>query len=199
MGGLMPRYALPNRLLAVIGAGALTATLAACGSTSDADAPPSDTSTLSSASSSTADPVPEPSESLSEPSQEFATVQQYASVVAEARRDMEEYVGIVEDCALGYSTGDIACALAPLTFRAQTSTLNIRLSQDAKDDIRLLPPPPEIADLVARTLEVTGEIEALSEAVDECDQYEGCEGEWFALSMGASKVQDILDAWQPYI
>lgn len=179
---------------AVVCAAGLTFSLAGCGGSGGEAATPSPPSSPSAlASDSASSDVSESAE------QEYATVEQYASVVAANRRDIEEYVAKVEDCALGWRKGDLVCALAPLTLMAQAELLRILMSEDAKEEVRLLPPPPEIEVLVARTIEVAGAIKPLADAADDCAQYKGCESEWLDLSFAASDLQEVIDSWAPYL
>lgn len=171
---------------------ALALTVSGCGGSSggetSVDATPHSASTAAESSS------PVASESAAE---EYATVGQYASVVAANQRDITEYTEKVQDCALGWSKGDLPCALAPLTLRMKAGLLSILLSQDAKPENRLLPPPPEIEALVAQTIEAADSFFAASETL--CDDYKGCTAEWFNVSRAAGDLQYAIDAWSPYI
>ena len=142
----------------------------------------------------------EPSITPPEPEVETATVEQYASVIAEERSGLEEYIIYVDECSVGgWDDDSLQCPFTPLTLSAKASTLSIRFSEEANEDIRLAPPPAEIADLVERTRETALDVEVAADTVNECTDYIGCEAEWFQLQMAASDLQGILDAWEPYI
>lgn len=173
-------------------------TLAGCGgsTTSDSAASPSGESTVAAPSGSAAasDAVEE-----SPSAEEYATVEQYASVVASTQRDLEEAIATVDDCALGFAKDDLRCQLAPLTLQATAVLLKILISEEAKPEDRLLPPPPEIADLVSKTIEAAGTVETLSSVTTDCESYKGCESQWIELSFAAGDLQDVLDSWAPYL
>lgn len=182
-----------SRGIVVVCAAALA--LTACSGTADSDTTTSPPVTTSAA------PSPDsPSASPTQPDVEYATVSQYASVVAGERRTIEEYVVTVDECALGgWSEGSIVCPLAPMTLQALAGVLRISISQDAREEDRLLPPPPEIERLVNQTMEAAEDVEVAAEGLDSCDGYEGCEAEWITLRRAANRLQEEIDSWSPYL
>ena len=129
-----------------------------------------------------------------------ATVEQYASVIAELQPGLEEYIANVEQCSLGgWDEDSLLCPFTPLTLIAQASTLSVRFSDEAREDLRLDAPPAEIEGLVQRSRDASQAVVASAEIVSECDTYEECEAEWFDLQLQASNLQGVLDAWSPYL
>jgi hypothetical protein len=171
----------------------MAATLAGCGGSTEGG------SSSSAAPSSATQATEASSSAAPEPAVEYATVEQYASVVASTQRDIEDSIVTVDDCALGFSKGDLACALAPMNLALTAGLLKILISEEAKPEDRLLPPPPEIESLVAKTIEAAGVAEDLGNATSDCGLYKGCESEWIELSFAAGDLQDVLDSWAPYL
>ena len=172
--------------------------LAGCGGSTSSDSATSPSGASSAAAPSESAAASDTAEE-SQPAEEYATVEQYASVVASTKRDLEEAIVTVDDCALGWSKGDLACALAPMTLALNAGLLKILISEEAKPSDRLLPPPPEIEALVAKTIEAAGEAEELGNVTSDCGLYKGCESEWIELSFAAGSLQDVLDSWAPYL
>lgn len=189
-----------TKVVPLVGIAMMTVLLAACGGSDGSSEESTVDSTSEVVVESSAPPETAETATDEPPTTTTATVEQYASVVAEEKADLEEYIANVEECSLGgWEADSLLCPLTPLTLSAQASTLAVRFSDEARDDLRLDPPPAEIEDLVQRTREASQKVVETADIVNECSTYEECEAEWFDLQLATSELQGVIDAWTPYL
>lgn len=136
-----------------------------------------------------------------------ATVGQYASIVAERKGQYQQAVDDIDGC-LGFDD-PVACGLRMLILATQAETLGIELlgANNPQGRRFIGPPPPEIAELVARTADRVGEIRVAysqwenagcADSTKASDEVR-CEGLWFKAKNVAVDISARLDAWQPYL
>lgn len=178
--------------------------VAGCGTGNTGQAEPEPVSTETEiepveATATDAEPVEEP-----EPAVTGATVEQWASLVAEGankvRAPYESWNDTDNDCLPGDT--DITCMMIMLTMQYSADAFALSLEAGAKPDAPgfIGTPPVEIHSLVADTHEAAVLATTTAEAAhDSCsEQGEDCLGLAFEADYSYGKLVDKLDAWQPY-
>lgn len=185
------------------GIGAVVAVLlltlvAACGSDGTTGA---DASSTAEEESVVADPTTE-AEEVSTP--EGATVQQWASIIAEQQLSFDEtWENFDEkDCGVMLMGPDVNCEAIGLTlyYNAQTISTVIEGARKPSAPAFIGDPPAEIADLVDETQDAADAAVAAWETRDEADcDGGGCVSQAFEFDSALDDIRAQLAAWGPYL
>jgi hypothetical protein len=198
---------LPRARSAVRGA-AVTLTLAAvltgCAGSTDTSAPGagaaagesgeqvSPTSSTSPAAPATSDAAEPASEAPSE--DQTGTVQEYADVIDSTANSLRSSIDDVRECVNGYPAGvdGITCTIVPVSLSAVSQTALLLLERVPN------PPPQEIANLVAATMNALAVPPTLAEPLRTCRRFETCATEWRQMDEVTAELLDLLKEWQSY-
>lgn len=181
----------------------LTVIAAGCGGGGDESSPPVASPTTSEVSTPTT-----PAETT--PTIDYATTQQYASIVASNALELNKYIDTLNGpkCTLvvpgqvDLVSGSIVCAGTIIIVGLKGMTLQLSLTGAMKPSAPAFigPPPPEIASLVDETVEAAKSLGEASDAAQPCAYAAkpGCDVKLFELGSAMSAMQTKLAGWGPY-
>lgn len=133
------------------------------------------------------------------------TVEQFASIIAEDRRDVDDWLDDWHDnsCStLGVSGGDIACEISLMTGGLIAETARLGLDSATKESslVYIGDPPKEIATIWQSTVNAaTAAAEAGVEIPDECSSDDGCADYVMNFVSAMGTLQSKYDSWEPYL
>lgn len=122
-----------------------------------------------------------------------ASVDQYASVVAEHRDQMLGAIADIDECRFRVDV-DPFCAV---TLTTSGGLLDATLAVFIRDLDALEGPPQEIEALVERTLSEATEVQPAAAALADCGDGEDCASR--AVSLFAEGLAGALRAWGPHL
>lgn len=135
------------------------------------------------------------------------TVEQFASIISESRRDVDEWLETWEDngCStIGISTGtDIfACEISLTTGGLVAETARLRLEAPTNPDapVYIGDPPDSISIIWQSTEDAAAAASDAGEAIpDDCSIDDECAGKIMDFLMAMDDLQGKYDSWAPYM
>ncbi|AZL08591.1 hypothetical protein [Brevibacterium aurantiacum] len=175
---------MPKKLLATLAAATLIITgCSAPTETSEAEAPPA-----------------------SQTEETGTTVEQFASIIAESRRPVDDWLEDAWDantCSASIvAAGDITCDLALLSGTTTASTAYIVLDTPTKIDAPgyIGDPPKEVAIIWQSTKDAAEKASDAGEEIPEdCSTDPTCASKVLAFDMAMYDLQGKYDSWAPYM
>lgn len=139
-----------------------------------------------------------------------ATVEQYASIIAEHGTDLRANLESARECALTYPDCGLAAIIETVTAGLEADTLFLLLTdgQSPSSDLFIGEPPAELDDLIART---SGAAHLFSDLVESFEAagcqtdtpapeiLDECNADLLRADGYARDLQGALEAWAPYL
>ncbi len=132
------------------------------------------------------------------PTKQTATIEQYASIIAENRRDVDETMMQLEECSIDAISTCGFVALSAST-RAEIVALQLNGASDPKSLKYVGDPPAEVAPLVDDTVSAAENVTRAFETYEVCGAPAECPTELFKVAMEFESLQESMDAWGPYL
>lgn len=159
---------------------------------------------LSSCGAST-DPVETDAQPVAETEESGATVEQFASLISEERRSVDEWIEDWHDntCStLSVADGDPLCETSLISGSLIADTAKITMEGATKEGVPAYigQPPEEITSIWQETFDAATTASEAGEAIPEdCSSADDCVGKVMDFTMAMDDLQGKYDAWAPYL
>lgn len=136
-----------------------------------------------------------------------ASAEEFASIIAEGRRDVDEWLETWDDnyCSpigVGDGTDIMACELSLITGSLVADTKVIEMDSATKEDslVYIGDPPDSIAIIWQSTVDAATAASEAGDAIpDDCSIAEDCTSKVVEFTMAMEDLQGKYDAWEPYM
>ncbi|WP_231442065.1 hypothetical protein [Brevibacterium zhoupengii] len=136
-----------------------------------------------------------------------ASAEEFASIIAEGRRDVDEWLETWDEnyCSpigVGDGTDIMACEISLISGGLIADTKVIEMDSATKEDslVYIGEPPESIAIIWQSTLDAATAASEAGEAVpDDCTTADDCTSKVMEFTMAMEDLQGKYDAWEPYM
>lgn len=177
--------------------------LAGCGSPSPASTQAAQAESAASQTVATASPSPAPVTPT--PTPEYATPQQFASIIAMKESDWREVIDGALDCRMNWSeestTTDTRIKILATTCHMREATITMT-AEKASKDLAALTPDPSMESLVEKTSYALAQVIG-ADVYGQCGTGESlgsaCDDAHASALLAYSTLEEVLDGWGPYL